>query len=88
LDFRLLVILPVTRRRGQSGPGRPRLEEDRVKRTHLALYVTADEAAALRRAAEKSDRANFSEWARALLLRAISWHRTDKGRDKAPRPPK
>lgn len=51
-----------------------------MKRVHLAVYVTDEEASALRKAAEASKRTNFSEWARELLLRTIGW------KPSAPRP--
>ena len=44
-----------------------------MKRVHLAVYVTAEEAAALRKVAEGSRQANLSEWAREVLLRSIRW---------------
>ena len=52
-----------------------------MKKVHLAVYVTADEAAALRRAAKASRQANISEWARDLLLRSIRWKKAEAGKD-------
>ena len=55
--------------RGQEGPGRPRLPEEKVRRIHLAVYVSEDEADLLRRAAEDRGHRSFGAWAREVLLR-------------------